>query len=512
MARRISEEKDLPIERVIELTLSGATAPGARHTPEDVERFRTQVFDVLSSADSTVHRGVYIVNIFDPSRRISYHTLCIDGRMMYKQDDDGRFAFDNLHDSLDPLLKAIAGEGVPVQTQTVRRGNGGNKQPPHGRRDKPLNRFDPSLLEYLTQRAPYFSYAAFDAECDASESVRTLTAEEVEHCLPGIAARVKARGLDVRAETPEQFVKRHKDRIVGFRREYVNELLMQPEVTLMAAGFMAYMSGHAEGSDAYVVNRNNARPVYEWFKSNNTTRHKVDNLLVSIRDLIINKYVRAAEAVRSNVLDTTAKWVAFVKAAEFLENDPVVKQDVVSAFTPVDDVPLDERTFEGVRRLAERVLVKRTHSLGEYKFMIRGLWMLGQLRTAHQTKKYASLSTTSDERLRDSTGSEVEYVLPVSHLLARWDKYDPLMKQTFDGLPADQKKIASLGTRNEYTALARLLYDTVPADVRQQVFVHLYNDDIPLKQSSGHFIKILQFYVGVNRDYFLARSREHGQS
>lgn len=495
--KRLSEE--FGVEDAARLSMGGAD-PTKMYTLEDLAQFKSSLGGILASARSsdTIHKGVFVVTIYDPEKQIHYHTLCVNGTIEYAR-RDGKWDSEELHDSVDPLFRSMAREGVPTQTQVVTRkgGKGGDRRSGKNRQ-KPMNTFDTSLEKYIEREAKYLTYAAFYNEDSVAEAQK-LTEEELEQCQPDLAEQAKRQGYQITAESIENFVARHRKKIVETRRLYVNKLMSDPNVTQLFSGFLRYVKSRKEGPDEFFAKEDYARDVYSWFKDNNKTKHSVSNVLVSIRDQVLNAYSDRSE-LRKGILRSTNQWVGLVEAAEYLDDRADLRKDVVSLFTGVEEAAAGERTYEAVRRLAKKVVIDNSYTWDQFKFMVKGLWMRGLMQKVDQRGD-------DEVKARSAHGTEVQMITPVSHLWKRFGKYDALLNESFEDLLAKNAfpEGSKLEVQRDYRKTGAMLFSNVDPDVRRTVFTHIHNNDVALDEGGSQLSFILTLYVGLNREKFLDR-------
>jgi len=539
-ARTMWESKELTIDQIISQGLKGAH-PKIKHSPEELARFQDHLnksFRALQNSGVTIPiEGEHVVAIYNDARDMVYHTLCIDGKIMYSLGANGGLNLGELHSSIEPLFQALGTKGVPSFLETERKTTTPKKNPPvppKGPRSKPLHAWDPVLARCVLDKADLYIAEAFYSE-ESGHSWK-MTPDEIEQSNGALAEIVRKEGLRVEAQSIDNFIHRNRIAIIKHKSEFNEAIMGLPEVTILFSSFEAYVRSkrgvQLEDRDIFYADPDRAREVYDWFKGNNHTEHRIQNLVEAARALIMKDRphseglnvdeVMALGERNQAVMRATREWQHCALAADYLTEKPKLKEEVMATFRQKEEEKLSlvERNYAGVMRLAKATIIHKKYTWPEYKFFLRGLSTLGELTTNKNVDAFDDLTINEGERYRTVRGTLVEYLSPMSHVRTRMDTYRQILGQSFREL-LEQGEISpetTLESKKDHLEFGKRLHLNIDPDTRRRVFTHL-NNDTPLDeyvearsedsndQTKGkdrgkgeHLQRVLQYFVGLHRE------------
>ena len=196
-------------------------------------------------------------------------------------------------------------------------------------------------------------------------------------------------------------------------------------------------------------------------------------------------------------ISSTAKWVAYAKAADYIKNDEYIQKNILPKLrTTEDERSSRDKIFEAVSDLG-RLVIDPDHSYDKifFRFLVAGLWMEGVMEK----------ETDKGSEPRTIGGAMNEYTDGIGNLIERYDLYDRLLKKAFvkqlEKGVFDEKK-TELNTQGECSTFGRTLYDSL-LDKDKGRFTSIRYEERPLTECGTYLVRLLRSYIGINRQYFV---------
>ncbi len=531
--------RDLSPTDLLRLQRKGTIRPGRLHSPVEIkDALRNLATKIPATAVQTQdyvplkEGSIYFVRIYDPAQNLNYITIARGGRAEFTTDAAGNLISDQVLTDDDDLCNLIISAGMPVDTLIAQRGKKTKTKKGTPRKGKSPRApapcaFDPLVRKYIEQNGQALVFAALERMGEDRQDYQIKSPEELEELLdPAFVKRVTDRGFEVTVQSAVNFIASNKRKLRDRRIVYLNEHVQTDQIIELVSAFIReHRSGdqtkpsldeicHADHRSRKVFD--NARYVYHWFADQNT-KTRVEHVVDGLRFNLLNIAGRSLDREPyREVRDTTAKILAYCKAADFVARDEFTQRDIIPLFAAAKtSVPLDtletetgkkktkaaDTNFEVVRKLGQHIL-DPTQYFDDifFRMVIRGLWMFEYL-----DKDKKGGSEDEIEMGRSGWGAEVEYIQPTSHLMARFQVYDQVLTESFESLRRKGacKGGLNLDTAKECADLGAKLYNNL-LDRKRALFLHL-RKEAPLAEGGTHLYRILRMYVGIKKEEFLER-------
>ncbi|GEM_PF-5838919 len=500
--------QELGVDDWLRLGHKGLTQPGKGLTKDAVMQALGGIESIANkpgeSTEINEGEGTHILRIHDPALNVYYVTIVVNGVPMISM-RDGKLDYDRIYDSEKEVLQGIVEAGMP-EIQTFARKPGkkgkpaGKPQPKH----RPGFAFDPALDRYLRENGKYFVFNALEGQDEGRKGKNIVSGEALEGLIaPDMLRRFREHGYDLSMQGIDAYVHESRKKIRELRRLWVSEEVQTEEVTGLVADFirehqkdLLSLLKPAEKKDAY----ENARRVYKWFnqrKPGKPIQVIVDGLRYNLLQAC-SRTIVGEEFVK--VRDATNKWLAYAVAGDFVETDPDIQREIIPIFKEKDEKTKNRDTnFEAVRLIGKKVVdPQHNYHPGNLKMGVRGLWIFGYI---------ASDKTAT----KTGYGTEVEYIHPASHLLARYNVYDRVLAGAFNrALKARKDQPLTLETSLDCERFGRELYNAIDEGRRAGIFTSRRKGDMgaPLIEEGTHLGRILRMYVGINQERFLEKASQ----
>ena len=229
-------------------------------------------------------------------------------------------------------------------------------------------------------------------------------------------------------------------------------------------------------------------------------------------------------------MNNLRRWIAMATAADTVETDRKIA-GVMPFFEEVksrdSQDTLSERKYEGMRQLMSHVLDRESRYVAEeIDFVCYGLWHKGYFPKEEIVIVEDEGGEISRKVINDSEfgGMTTRFMYPAKHLLRRNRAYKEVLISAFERLleRSEIPQETTLASRRDDLDFGAKLYDEVPESTRKAVFRRLSTKkvtDNPLaelrdkegkiRDGSTQVSWVLPYFVGVNREFFLKKIREH---
>lgn len=530
------------IENVMEGIFSGELpshiALTLEHAKSFSENLRNALVDQKSEDDNVKplranYTGeIYVACIEDPIQNIKYYTLMDGGKLELTLSARGAFDVESLkeqgligyHTLEDVFADVFETSSLPSSQRKVRtqrkitssRGKSAKKKrilP----RAKVRQQFiiDPALKEYLREKEPFLTAQVF-GKTPQSRAHQINTLEELaEYMGKDQVEKFSERGFKATLQTSVDFVVANKRKIQRSRKRRLDALLNNAEVRHCVR---EYIHKELKGKDniisalEFLEKSSNVRQGYAYFSND---KNRLDD--VSVEEIIDVLRSVAIESVGNNrervdrINRSMQHWISVAKAARFVEHDERLKR-VIPLFEEARGTEIEgsisAKVYEGMRKLATYLLNRELHySVGELPFIVDGLWLKGYF-----TKRNKIENQEEEEKKeidRELRGVRTQFVHPVSHLMKRFERYDPILKAALNEM-IQQGKISppiKLNSQAEDINFGVELYNAIPEDIATKTFTRLYGDDevqlaAPRSIGGGGRTSewVLGYYVGTRRE------------
>ena len=333
------------------------------------------------------------------------------------------------------------------------------------------------------------------------------------------------KGYTVKAQHFNNFIDSQREKIRRYRKIYVSEHFHQPEI-VEAYGefnerFRVRPPGFAGQRKLTIIDTQNeerfqkiaeselpfqeAKMIYHWILD-----QKYDSephiIVGAFRYGILKLVEKAEDPIYDNIRDSSAVWLAYAKAADYVRQDRYLQEKILPLFE-AQQKPA-EANFEVLLQLVNRLTrPEEKNGLQLSNMMFEGLWMLDYLKNDKGV-------------LRAGKGTETEFQIPTNYYLRGRSWIKSMLDKSFEQLLRKDEFI-DYSNGEEYLTSALScqefgikLFKQIDPDIRKEKFVRTNRKDdhgnkIPLDEKGTHLKWVLRLHTGMERSTYLDRIKEH---
>lgn len=491
---------------------------------DNVLSSREKNTEKTSSDSSLGSEGLFMM--YDPSKNAYFLTLVTNGRAQFSETPSGEFNMDDAIPSIQPLIKILVAAGATEEKQLrtgYRKDSEEEKDEEKEKRKKgvpkkkPSYIIDKSVVDWCIKNGLQVIFNSLSRT--ESGGKQALDQEAIIQSL-GFEAyrRLNEIGMQAYFQSWDGFIKQHKQEIGLVERIFLHKIASNPDLETLKSEFyktkgidlMNLIFIDPEGSieldnlvhPSNAVNYRNARELYLYFdqriKERNYSLSPHVALQVIRNTLRSNEFFTKLEKpLGERITRTTGVWLQYAIAGEVIEKDKYIKDQILPILHDESKTMPDKR-FDVSVRLMSKYFLETTYSMTQYRFHIRGLWLLEYMKKADSETE--ELTAGSTESL---------YIDPANHLAQRFNVYEPLLMKAFDELlehnMLDDKKMA-LEISAKCENVGKMLYEALRPWEKQK-FTKLKNEEEHL--SKGYREKALKLWVGVRREQLMEKYKTY---
>ncbi|MAG60487.1 hypothetical protein CL619_01750 [archaeon] len=488
------------------------TQGGLRHDHAyDLSTLNETLEPILSAAEipSEIEFGssdVYIVKITLPDSGVVYHTLMVGGKVVMTRGQEGKLTLaeptTGVSDLVDILAHAavFSGQAKTTTTQAKKKGNPNPKGTP---RPHQTVLMDQALLDYFETNATFLAFGYLDPSTDLSE-LTFSGPDQLERIIDdkSFLSFASGKNVKVEAQTVAAHLKRLKTKISRRVRVYHSELSEAPHIRRA----VAEITEKYVGSDNPFTSLQDlctkidvVKDLYndlELIRGRDQGENPIEHYIIGLREVsltMLGDEMGVGTPEHKNAINSTARWVAYSKAADYVSQDQFVVEKIVPVLIDDDTEtnPID-KGFKAICLAAQKVVdPNEAYDPLFLRFVVRGMWMQDLLRSQ------------SGDKL-GGVSANTEYTDGFGHYLTRRAVYAPLLDEAFNDLLSEGAiEDVDLKTRLSHETLGFQLYDSLSV-ADQNKFSRLTTTNAPLVRGS-YLGRILRWHVGLQRDEYLAQ-------
>ncbi|MBW3017675.1 hypothetical protein KY325_00785, partial [Candidatus Woesearchaeota archaeon] len=321
--------------------------------------------------------------------------------------------------------------------------------------------------------------------------------------------------LQITVEPITSYVARKKGQIQRMVSQNLGEIVSKPEIRTIAGKMLQQYSPIGDYELKTLVEVcSDPSAIFELYQKLCSERDQIQGedagepYVICFRQITLKKLAAACtnDAVSKEDFDTckrvTKGWVGRAKGADKIRKSRFMQDEIIPDLREKEeDEKARDKIFNAICKIG-LTLIDKSHyymPLENWYHIIDGLWMEGLMQK----------EVGGELVKRSPQGAIVEYADGLGNLLKNYQRYDTLLKESFDKLLKQgrwDQKWRGLETQTRCVRFGKLLRAALPESKRRQ-FSHLDNPNTPLKDGS-YLHRILRAYVGMNRDYFASAIEE----
>ncbi|MBS3151820.1 hypothetical protein J4230_00255 [Candidatus Woesearchaeota archaeon] len=459
-----------------------------------------------------------IVMMRIPGSNIYYVTIMKGGKVILTKGQDGNLDLSDPQQGLDEITDILAYSTMldtSNRIDSAKKKKTGKKGKPTFKptKDKPGYVRDQALDTYLIENADALAFFAL-ANPEKIKKTRTFTnRDDLEEIIndPAFLETATNLGLTIEVESITSYVAKHRGEISRKTKRVITEIIEKEDIRKTAGEvlleYIIREDREKKKLRELCEKSESVLPLYKRFIDKKISKRlddKGEHFVICFRQLALDVLysvkrtgIEMSKEDFKRYISSTAKWVAYAKAADYIKNDEYIQKNILPKLrTTEDERSSRDKIFEAVSDLG-RLVIDPDHSYDKifFRFLVAGLWMEGVMEK----------ETDKGSEPRTIGGAMNEYTDGIGNLIERYDLYDRLLKKAFvkqlEKGVFDEKK-TELNTQGECSTFGRTLYDSL-LDKDKGRFTSIRYEERPLTECGTYLVRLLRSYIGINRQYFV---------